>query len=142
MAEDRDFMWENLPGVRKPLTTEESEKLGTIKEKPKDETEEEDQTQGEWRHSSLLALHESTLQRLWIIKNEESMIISTINLLIVGVATFSYFVFTRPEPCPRKYRVLQKDGGVLTNLGDIQKYCTLDYGLKFVLRDEYKEDEK
>ena len=37
MAEDRDFMWENLPGVRKPLTTEESEKLGTIK----DETEEE-----------------------------------------------------------------------------------------------------
>ena len=70
------------------------------------------------------------------------MIISTINLLIVGVATFSYFVFTRPEPCPRKYRVLQKDGGVLTNLGDVQKYCTLDYGLKFVLRDEYKEDEK
>ena len=47
MAEDRDFMWENLPGVRKPLTTEESEKLGTIKEKPKDETKEEDQTQGE-----------------------------------------------------------------------------------------------
>ena len=47
MAEDRDFMWENLPGVRKPLTTEESEKLGTIKEKLKDETEEEDQTQGE-----------------------------------------------------------------------------------------------
>ena len=37
MAEDRDFMWDNLPGVRKPLTTEESEKLGTIK----DETEEE-----------------------------------------------------------------------------------------------------
>ena len=30
MAKDRDFMWENLPGVRKPLTTEESEKLGTI----------------------------------------------------------------------------------------------------------------
>ncbi len=70
------------------------------------------------------------------------MIISTINLLIVGVATFSYFVFTRPESCPRKYRVLQKDGGALTNLGDVHKYCTLDYGLKFVLRDEYKEDEK
>ena len=47
MAEDRNFMWDNLPGVKKPLTTEESEKLGTIKEKPKDETEEEDQTQGE-----------------------------------------------------------------------------------------------
>ena len=47
MAEDRNFMWDNLPGVRKPLTTEESEKLGTIKEKPKADTEEEDQTQGE-----------------------------------------------------------------------------------------------
>tara|TARA_Y100001949_G_C15740604_1_gene223466 strand:+ start:266 stop:406 length:141 start_codon:yes stop_codon:yes gene_type:complete len=46
MAEDRDFMWENLPGVKKPMTTEESEKLGTIKEEPKEEIE-EDQTQGE-----------------------------------------------------------------------------------------------
>ena len=48
--ENRDFMWDNLPGVRKPLTQEEGEKLGTIKENPKDETEdetEEDQTQGE-----------------------------------------------------------------------------------------------
>ena len=44
--EDRDFMWDNLPGVRKNLTTEESEKLGTKKEESKDETE-EDQTQGE-----------------------------------------------------------------------------------------------
>ena len=33
MAEDRNFMWDNLPGVRKPLTTEESENLGTIKDK-------------------------------------------------------------------------------------------------------------
>ena len=40
MAEDRDFMWENLPGVRKPLTTEESEKLGNIKYEPKDKEEE------------------------------------------------------------------------------------------------------
>jgi len=46
MTEDRDFMWNNLPGVRTPLTTNESEKLGTIKEESKDETE-EDQTQGE-----------------------------------------------------------------------------------------------
>ena len=42
--------------------------------------------------------------------------ITTINLLIVGVALFSYFAFTAPEDCPRKYRVLKKDGGVLTNL--------------------------
>ena len=40
MAEDRDFMWENLPGVRKPLTTEESEKLGTIKDETEEELEE------------------------------------------------------------------------------------------------------
>ena len=46
--EDRDFMWDNLPGVRKNLTTEESEKLGTKKEELKNEEEsEEDQTQGE-----------------------------------------------------------------------------------------------
>ena len=40
MAEDRNFMWDNLPGVRKPLTTEESEKLGTIKDETKEELEE------------------------------------------------------------------------------------------------------
>jgi len=40
MAEDRDFMWDNLPGVRKPLTTEESEKLGTIKDETEEEPEE------------------------------------------------------------------------------------------------------
>ena len=57
------------------------------------------------------------------------MIISTVNLLIVGVSIFSYFVFTHPEPCPRKYRVLQ----------DVHRYCTLDYGLNFVLKDEYNE---
>ena len=66
--------------------------------------------------------------------------ITTINLLIVGVGLFSYFAFTHPEPCPRKYRVLQEDGGALVNLGDIHKYCILDYGLNFVLRDEYKEE--
>ena len=67
------------------------------------------------------------------------MIISTVNLLIVGVSIFSYFVFTHPEPCPRKYRVLQEDGGVLVNLTDVHRYCTLDYGLNFVLKDEYNE---
>jgi hypothetical protein len=67
--------------------------------------------------------------------------ITTINLLIVGVGLFSYFAFTSPEPCPRKYRVLQENGGVLVNLGDIHRYCTLDYGLNFVLKDEFKEDE-
>ncbi len=52
MAEDRNFMWDNLPGSRgrkaplSPLTTEEGEGLGTKIEKSEDETE-EDQTQGE-----------------------------------------------------------------------------------------------
>ena len=40
MAEDRNFMWDNLPGVKKPLTTEESEKLGTIKDESKDKEKE------------------------------------------------------------------------------------------------------
>ena len=44
--ENRDFMWDNLPGVRKPLTQEEGEKLGSKKEESNNETE-EDQPQGE-----------------------------------------------------------------------------------------------
>ncbi len=62
--------------------------------------------------------------------------ITTINLLIVGVGLFSYFAFTAPEDCPRKYMVLQERGGVLTNLGQILDYCTLDYGHKWKLKDK------
>ena len=61
--------------------------------------------------------------------------ITTINLLIVVVGLFSYFAFTSPEPCPRKYRVIQEQGGVLVNLADIHRYCELDYGGRFVLKD-------
>ena len=64
--------------------------------------------------------------------------ITTINLLIVGVGLFSYFAFTHPEPCPRKYRVTQEQGGVLINSADVHRYCELDYGGEFVLKDEYK----
>ena len=60
--------------------------------------------------------------------------ITTINLLIVGVGLFSYFAFTSPEPCPRKYRVTLEHGGVLVNMADIHRYCELDYGGKFVLK--------
>ena len=63
--------------------------------------------------------------------------ITTINLMIVGVGLFSYFAFSSPEPCPRKYRVTQENGGVLVNAADIHRYCELDYGGKFVLKDEY-----
>ena len=61
--------------------------------------------------------------------------ITTINLLIVGVALFSYFAFTSPEPCPRIYMVTKDQGGELTSLAGIHRYCTLDYGGKFVLKE-------
>jgi len=63
--------------------------------------------------------------------------ITTINLLIVGVSLFSYFAFTSPEPCPRKYRVVKNQGGELAISADIHRYCELDYGGRFVLKDEY-----
>ena len=63
------------------------------------------------------------------------MIITTINLLIVGVGLFSYFAFTSPEPCPRKYRVTLEQGGALVNMTDIHRYCELDYGGRFVLKE-------
>ena len=69
------------------------------------------------------------------IEGKEDEMITTINLLIVGVALFSYFAFTSPEPCPRKYRVTQEQGGVLANLSDIHRYCELDYGGRFVLKE-------
>ena len=65
--------------------------------------------------------------------------ITTFNLIIVIVSLFSYFAFTAPEDCPRKYRVTQEKGGILVNPSDIHRYCGLDYGGKFVLKDEYKE---
>ncbi len=67
------------------------------------------------------------------------MIITTINLLIVGVGLFQLFAFYTLLPCPRKYRVLQEKGGVLTNLGQIHEYCELDYGGKFVLKEGVEE---
>ena len=61
--------------------------------------------------------------------------ITTINLLIVGVGLFSYFAFSSPEPCPRKYRVTLEQGGALVNMTDIHRYCELDYGGRFVLKE-------
>ncbi len=64
--------------------------------------------------------------------------ITTFNLIIVIVSLFSYFAFTAPEDCPRKYRVTQEKGGVLVNSTDIHRYCELDYGGKFKLKKEYE----
>ena len=49
--------------------------------------------------------------------------ITTVNLLIVGVSLFSYFAFNAPEECPKEYMTLKKDGGQLDSLGHIHKYC-------------------
>ena len=70
------------------------------------------------------------------------MVITTATLIIVQALVVSWIVFTRPEPCPRKYRVIQERGGELANLSDIHRYCELDYGGKFVLKDEYKNEEE
>ena len=64
------------------------------------------------------------------------MIITTATIIIVQALVVSWIVFTSPEDCPRKYRVLQEKGGVLTNLGQIHDYCTLDYGHKWKLKDK------
>ncbi len=68
--------------------------------------------------------------------------ITTFNLIIVIVSLFSYFAFTAPEDCPRKYRVTQEKGGVLVNPTDIHRYCELDYGGKFVLKDKFKNNKE
>ena len=67
------------------------------------------------------------------------MIITTATIIIVQALVVSWIVFTKPEPCPRKYRVTQEQGGVLVNLADIHRYCELDYGGKFVLKEVDKQ---
>ena len=68
------------------------------------------------------------------------MIITTATIIIVQALVVSWIVFTKPEPCPRKYRVTQEQGGVLANMSDIHRYCELDYGGKFMLKEEYIEE--
>ena len=65
------------------------------------------------------------------IEGRESEMITTATLIIIQALIVSWFVFTRPEPCPREYRTTR------THL--LFEKCELDYGVKFVLKDEYKE---
>ena len=67
------------------------------------------------------------------------MIITTTTMIIVQIIVVGCVLWITPEPCPRKYRVTQEQGGVLVNPTDIHRYCELDYGGKFVLKDGYKE---
>ena len=64
------------------------------------------------------------------------MIITTATMLLAQALILSWFFFTTPEPCPRKYRVTQEKGGALAQPSDIFRYCELDYGGKWVLKDE------
>ena len=80
------------------------------------------------------------IQKLKDLLIDYKMIITTATIIIVQALVVSWIVFTNPEPCPRKYRVTQEKGGVLVNPTDIHRYCELDYGGKFVLKDEFKEN--
>ena len=68
------------------------------------------------------------------------MIIATTTLIIVQIVAVGCVLWLSPEPCPRKYRVTQEQGGVLANMTDIHRYCELDYGGKFVLKEEFIEE--
>ena len=46
---------------------------------------------------------------------------------------------TSPEDCARKYRTLQKDGGMLAKYSDINRYCDLDYGGKWKIKDGFQD---
>ena len=50
--------------------------------------------------------------------------ITTVNLAILGISLFTWFAISAPDPCPEEYMTLREDGGKLTNLGEIYKYCT------------------
>ena len=60
------------------------------------------------------------------------MIITTATVIIVQALIVSWLVFTRPEPCPREYRTTR------THL--LFEKCELDYGGKFVLKEEFIEE--
>ena len=64
----------------------------------------------------------NNLQRIY------KMIIPTTTIIIIQALIVSWYVFTRPEPCPREYRTTR------THL--LFEKCELDYGGKFVLKDE------
>ena len=46
---------------------------------------------------------------------------------------------TSPEDCARKYRVLQSEGGILAKYSDIHRYCDLDYGGKWKIKDGFQD---
>ena len=67
------------------------------------------------------------------------MIIPTATMIIVQIIAVGCIIWTTPEPCPRKYRVTQEKGGILVKPTGIHRYCELDYGGKFILKDKWKD---
>jgi len=67
------------------------------------------------------------------------MIIAS-TMIIIQIVVVGCVLWINPEPCPRKYRVTQEQGGLLAAPIDIQRYCKLDYGGKYILKEEYKKD--
>ncbi len=63
------------------------------------------------------------------------MIITTTTIILIQAIAVGCIIWTTPDPCPRKYRVTQEQGGVLVNLTDIHRYCELDYGGKWKIKD-------
>ena len=68
------------------------------------------------------------------------MIVETVTLFIIQTLILGGIIWTTPEDCPRKYRVTVEHGGALAAPVDIHRYCKLDYGGKWKLKDDYKED--
>jgi len=66
------------------------------------------------------------------------MIIATTTLIIIQVIAVGCVIWTTPDPCPRKYKVLQEDGGELAKYSDIHRYCDLDYGGKWKIKDGFQ----
>jgi hypothetical protein len=67
------------------------------------------------------------------------MIITTTTMIVLQSLILGGILWTTPKDCPRKYRVIQEEGGVLANPSDIYQYCVLDYGGKWKLKEEYEE---
>ena len=67
------------------------------------------------------------------------MIITATALFIIQFLIIGGIIWTTPDPCPRKYKVLQEDGGMLAEYSDIHLYCDLDYGGNWKIKDEYEE---
>ena len=56
----------------------------------------------------------------------QTMFILSEPLFLIGVALFSYFIYTAPQDCPEKYMKLKVMGGNLENRGDIHRYCNME----------------